>query len=492
MSKFSRRATFAVMCLASLLECGAVTIPDSLLRYSAELNASFSTGAHTPFWLVNNRFGLGSIEKNNGYVRAGVFHDAQRRYDKKFSWGAGVDLAGAWNYSSAFIVQQLYADVRYRSLELSLGSKERSSGFNDPRLSSGNLLFSTNARPVPQLRLSMPDYTAVPFTKRWLAVKGYVAYGFFTDDRWQRKFAGENGRYTQHVLYHAKGGYLKIGREDKLPFTLEAGLEMGAQFGGKAYNHGEVLDMPNGIKDWIKVFFPSAGGGDTPMSEQTNVYGNHTGDWNFRLNWAPQGSEWRASIYYDHFFEDHSMMFFDYTWRDMLLGLEVSFPKNRVASKLVYEYLYTKDQAGPVYWDHVPEIPEQVSGRDEYYNHGIYNAWQHWGMGMGNPLLISPIYNSDGSISFRHNRVKGHHLGVEGQPLDWMSYRLLLSYTRSWGTYSNPTPEIARNFNTLLEVTFAPRRFTGWTAPVSAASDGGAMLGPSFGMMLSIKKTGWL
>lgn len=479
-----------------IIACGsvthAITIPDSLLRYSAEVSASFSTGAHTPFWLVNNRFGLSSIEKNSGYVRAGLFHDARRRYDKKVSWGAGVDLAAAWNFTSPFIVQQLYADLRYRCLELSVGSKERTSGFNNPRLSSGNMLFSTNARPIPQARIAIPEYVSVPLTRNWLAVKGYLSYGFFTDDRWQKDFAKSTRRYTEHVLFHAKGGYLRIAQPEVMPFELEGGLEMGAQFGGKAFNGDQVIDMPNGIKDWIKVLYPSSGGSDTPLGEQTNVYGNHTGDWNFRLSWVPRDSEWSARLYYDHFFEDHSMMFLDYTWRDMLLGYEMTFPKNPVVSTLVYEYLYTKDQAGPVYWDHTPEIPEQVSGRDDYYNHGIYNAWQHWGMGIGNPLIISPIYNQNGYIGFRHNRVKGHHLGWEGEPLPWLSYRVLLSYTRSWGTYGSPTGEIARNFNTLIETTFTPSRLPGWQATLSVATDGGAMLGPSFGMMLSIKKTGWL
>lgn len=186
------------------------------------------------------------------------------------------------------------------------------------------------------------------------------------------------------------------------------------------------------------------------------------------------------------------MMFFDYTWRDMLLGVEAHLPANRWVDAVVYEYLYTKDQAGPVYWDHTPEIPEQVSGRDQYYNHSIYTGWQHWGMGIGNPLLISPVYNRDGIISFRHNRLKGHHLGFEGSPLAWLRYRVLLSYTRSWGTYDEPTRRIERNFNTLLETTFSPSGLKGWSATLSIGSDGGALLGPSFGAMLAIRKTGIL
>ena len=133
-----------------------------------------------------------------------------------------------------------------------------------------------------------------------------------------------------------------------------------------------------------------------------------------------------------------------------------------------------------------------MSGRDQYYNHVIYTGWQHWGYGIGNPLLISPLYNADHSLYFYHNRIKGHHFGLEGRPSACVGWRLLLSYTRSWGTYDTPTRRVMRNFNTLAEVTYSPRRLAGWSATLSVATDGGALLGPSFGTMLSIKKTGWL
>ena len=465
-------------------------MPDSI-HYSVEANTSFSSGENTPFWLANNRFGLSSIKKNNGYLRAGIFRDAHKN-GKRFAWGAGVDLAVAYNFTSTFIVQQLYGELRYRCLSLTVGSKEFSSGFNNPRLSSGNMLFSTNARPIPQARIEIPEYTVVPLTKGWLAVKGFFSYGMFTDDKWQKSFAAPGSKRTEHVLFHSKGGFLRIGDPDRFPVQLEGGLQMAAQFGGESIRGDAVIKMPHGIKDWLKVIILSSGGADTPIGEQTNVYGNHVGDWNFALSWNSKDSPWKVKLYYDHFFEDHSMMFMEYTWHDMLLGVEASFPKNPVVSTFVYEYLYTKDQAGAVYWDHTPEIPEQVSGRDQYYNHSIYTGWQHWGMGIGNPLLISPVYNRNHLIDFQHNRIKGHHFGFEGDPLPWLSYRVLMSYTRSWGTYDDPTSRVLKNFNTLFETTFTPEKLKGWSGTLSIGSDGGSLLGPSFGAMLSIKKTGWL
>ncbi|MDE6142763.1 MAG: hypothetical protein K2F94_01655, partial [Muribaculaceae bacterium] len=45
------------------------------VRFLAESRVTFSAGSHTPLWLVSNIQGLGSIKKNNGFVRAALFKD---------------------------------------------------------------------------------------------------------------------------------------------------------------------------------------------------------------------------------------------------------------------------------------------------------------------------------------------------------------------------------------------------------------------------------
>ncbi len=474
-------------------------LPDSTYRYSAEVTASFSSGSHTPFWLVNNRFGLSSLEKNSGYVRAGLFKEM--KYDRRFSWDFGVDLAAAWNYSSSFIVQQLYAGVRYRCLDLTIGSKERQEGLINHSLGSGDMLFSENSRPIPQIYLSVPEYQFIPGTKRWLAARGYFSFGRYTDGDWSERIIGPNHLYNVGRWQHTKGLFLRLGDPDRHQFSFEGGLEMGCQFGGTLYatdEHGNKVvktKFHTGLKDLIKVVIP-LGGGDTndpvQSGELTNALGNHVGQWSAAVGWRSRDRQWGARLYYQHFFDDHSMLFFDHAWRDMLLGLELKFPDNRFVSTFVYEYLITKDQSGPVYWDATDKIPEQVSGADDYYNHIFYGNWQHWGMGLGNPLVISPIYNADGSLFFRHNRIKGHHWGWEGDPHPDLHYRVLMSYTRSWGSYFFPTPDIVHNFNALVELTYAPHQLPGWSGRVSFGADGGRLLGKSVGVMVTISKKGWL
>ena len=113
-------------------------------------------------------------------------------------------------------------------------------------------------------------------------------------------------------------------------------------------------------------------------------------------------------------------------------------------------------------------------------------------MGIGNPLVISPIYNNDGTIQFTSNRLIGHHIGFMGQPLKQLGYRALFSYTRNWGTYFKPLNNIKSNFNALIELTYSPKRLRGFEATLGVGIDRGSLIGNSTGAMITIKKTGIL
>lgn len=504
MEKITQKMRFltAMILLAASLPAAAgifSSLPDSTYRYSVTLNGSVSSGDFTPFWLVNNRQGLSSLRKDNGYLRASLFRRADTT--RTWSWDFGVDLAVAAHYQSTFNVQQLYAGVNWRWLNLTIGSKERHAFLGDWRLSSGDLLFSENARPIPQARLETRDYVFIPGTRNWLSVRAYISVGAFTDTHWAEDYVPETSRLARNVLFHSKGLMFRIGDPARDQLTFEGGMEMGAQWGGtirrydKATGKFTYSHMGHSLKDFWHVLIPSSGGDSsdpTQMGEILNCYGNHTGQWSFGLNWLPDYTQWGVKAYYKHYFEDHSMMTFDYPWRDMLIGGEIRLPANPVIDKFVYEYLMMKFQAGPVYWDHTPEINSQVSGRDDYYNHGIYNGWQHWGMGIGNPLLRAPLYNSNHELYFYHNRVKAHHFGFGGAPLPGLDYRVLFTYNRSWGTYGFPTSQVLHGYNLLLEATWRPARLKGWSGTLSLGADWGKLTGRSRGMMLSISKSGWL
>lgn len=204
-------------------------------EYRIEAQGSFSS-EKTPLWLNANKYGLSSLEKNNGYLRGAVSRPITNDSEKKWGYGYGIDLAVPFNYTSKFIVQQAYAEGRWLHGTLSVGSKQRKMNLKNNTLSSGSQTLGVNARPVPQVRLSLEDYWKVPLTNGWLQLKGHIAYGMLTDNSWQHDFTQKRSRYADNTLYHSKAGFLRIGKDPYMyPFSIELGLEMASLFGGTAY-----------------------------------------------------------------------------------------------------------------------------------------------------------------------------------------------------------------------------------------------------------------
>lgn len=467
------------------------------LSYRIEMGGTVGNGTYAPLWFTSNRNGLSSTNPHSGYLLAGITYNKQFKYG--WNINAGLDLTGGIHHTQKMAIHQIYTDLSWRALTLSIGSKERD-GFplnKNPQLSSGMMVEGSNTQPIPQIRGEIKDYFNVPGTKGWIAFKGHLAYGSFADNHWQRDFVNPGQYFVEDVLYHSKSFMLRLGNKQSFPLEFEVGILMASQFGGDKYLkhlNGEIekiLDMPENLKAYWKALWPQAGGSDTPYGEQTNVEGNMLGSWNFALNYYL--GKWKIRAYLEHYFEDHSQMFWEYgRWKDGQLGIEVTFPKNRWINTIVWEGLCTKDQTGPsLYNGFEGQFPEyQISGLDDYYNHYIYGAWQYKGLTMGNPLLPGPAYNENHRISFKSNRVRAHHLGINGNPTQEWTYRILISFARHWGTYYSPLDKQRKQFSSLYETTYTPNWTKGWSTSIALGIDRGNYLGNSTGCMLTIKKTG--
>ena len=519
--KTACRTTVLILMTAVLTTTTATTVSatgrmaDSL-AYRVELQATTSTGDHSPLWLNANRYGLSSVDCNSGLVRAAVGRpltaDSTRR------WGVGymADVAVAAGLTSTFVVQQAFVEARWLRGVLTVGSKEQPLELKNPLLSSGSQTLGINARPVPSVRLSLPDYWTVPGTRGWLSLKGHMAYGMTTDDGWQKDFSAPGKRRTEHVLLHTKAGYLRLGPRN---ITLEAGLEMGCHFGGTTRNMVmpvdgvmKIVDVENrrDLKAFLHTLIP--GGTDNGEAGSTGVYentsGNHVGSWVVRLTF--DYPRWALAVYGDHFFDDQSSMFlldydgfgtgsewnvkkhnrfFLYDLRDIMLGMELRLKQCRWVSAAVVEYLYTKYQSGPVYHDHTMNVSTHISGRDDYYNHSQLVGWQHWGQVMGNPLYRSPLYNDNAYIYVQNNRFVAWHLGLSGQPLPALDYRLLATWQRNYGTYDVILPDPCNTVSLMGEAVWRLR--DGWQLKAAVGYDHGRVYGDNTGVQLSVSKTGF-
>lgn len=464
--------------------------------YKIEASALAGKGKFAPLWFSANRFGVYGNDKKQALLRAGVNY----RQELKHNWrvGAGLELVGGKNLVSDFWVHQAYVDIAWRKLNLSIGSKERF-GFpleKNSSLSSGWLVEGNNARPVPQMRLETVGFWSVPGMNDWLAMKGHIAFGEFVDGRWQKDFVSSGNRYVNRTLYQSKSLMFRLGNQRVFPLDFEFGILMAGQFGGRQYIKNEdgtvsmTIDMPKGLKSYWKAFFPQSGDSENPIKgEQANIEGNVLGSWNFALN--SQLGDWKLRMTYEHYFEDHSQMFWQYgRWKDGQLGLEIGLPKNRWVSNVVWEVMSTKDMSGPFEFYDSATGECLFSGGDSYFNHYIYQAWQNYGMGMGYPLIPGPIYNADGSITFKSNRVSSHHIGIDGNPSDEWSWRVLASFVRHWGTYGVPLDKQRKQFSGMAEVKYLPNWAKGWSVSATAGLDRGNYLGNQTGVMVSLCKTG--
>ena len=282
----------------------------SSLTYRIETQATLSKG-QTPLWLNANRYGLSSLDKTNGYVRAAVMRPLSADSARRWAIGYCADVAVPLHYTSNVVLQQAYVEARWLHGVITAGAKEWPLQMKNQTLSSGSQTLGINARPVPQVRIALPEYWQLPFGGGWLHLKGHIAYGMMTDDAWQHDFTNRQSKYADHVLYHSKAGYLKIGNEySTFPLSVELGLEMATLFGGTPYrpsNDGTMQPIPtnHGLKSFWHAFFP--GGQDATDGMYANNEGNIVGSWLMRVNYDRE--LWRFSLYADHFFEDHSQMF---------------------------------------------------------------------------------------------------------------------------------------------------------------------------------------
>lgn len=109
-------------------------------------------------------------------------------------------------------------------------------------------------------------------------------------------------------------------------------------------------------------------------------------------------------------------------------------------------------------------------------------------VGQSTPAL--PVYNTDGSLSCRFNRVQAFHAGLAGDPCPDVHWRALFTHVRTLGTYDAPTPTPRHATYFMAEVGYTPHQMPGWGATLSIGTNAGQLIGTSQGLMLTVTKTG--
>lgn len=452
--------------LLSVLFCSFATrAQDTLstrITYDLATEVSVGTGDYTAFQLATNRHHVLGTRSNTAYLRGAV--NAIHSLGKEFTLSGAVDVIASVHADHKAYLQQCYANLSYKSFFIEAGSREEKPVLRDDLLSTGSFVKGTNAKPIPQVHFGTNGFWTVPYTKDWLQINFDFGYGKFMDsDYHERLFyqQDKNTRYAAGTYYHQKHLYFRSNPAKR--FFVVAGVEHAVQFAGTRYKYedGEltVKKKPSNLKAFWNVIFP---GGDSNYFENDSqedwVFGNHVGMMTVQIGWNIDKNH-QLQAYLDNPFEDGSGIRKGNGW-DGLWGLQYN---NKATGRqyirgVVLEYFQTTNQSGPLHWDSgdYPEpirsqITDFVTGNDNYYNHFFYDGYAHYGMALGNALITSPIYNKDGFLYFRDNRVKAWHMGVNGEITDHLSYLVKGSYREGWGTYFSPLSIKHHSFDAMLQ-----------------------------------------
>ena len=499
-----------IIALASLAVASLHVRAEYTVNYEVSLTGGSGSGDFAPYYISALRGG-----RISGATDIQAEASAWRPLDReaRFSYGFGADIVAGYassveyeRYSavdndwfthkmrpSSAWIQQLYGEIKYRSLFLSAGLREHESALLNQRLTSGDLVESGNARPIPQVRAGLIDFRDIPFTNGWVQIQGVLSYGKMLDNDWWRDhYNYYNSFLTVNEWYTYKRCYFRT-RPD-MPFSVTVGMQAAGEFGGRTmkYRRGKCYEVQHN-KVNLETFFKML----LPVNDGDEAYyaGNHLGSWDLRARYRlKNGCE--LSAYFSGPFEDGTGIGKRNGW-DGLWGLEYKAPSSGgIVSGAVIEYMDFTNQSGPIHFNpndyDGTTITDHVNGSDDYYNHASYNSYAYYGMSIGTPALMAPIYNLDGYNRYVCNAMRGFHVAVEGSLSSTVDYRVKGGYRKAWGSGYQMLASPIHLSSVMAEVTWRPRRIDGLSVNAQAGLDRGNMPADAFGVMVSVKYKGLL
>ncbi len=449
-----------------------ITHAEIPLTYHASVTGQVSTLSLSPYMLGSWNEGR-YVEGNGIWQEAGIGKELD--LSKRFSWSFGLDyIAGAaqktdydrwndsekeWTKHSAHLpyirLQQLYGELKYRQVFLTLGMKNSHSKIVDDELSSGDLTRSNNAPPIPGIAGGFLDFQDIPFTKGWVQIDGEIMYGKMTDSGFKKsEFNYYSGIEAINLWYNYKRCYFRTNPDKK--FHVTVGMQAASFDGGATFTYinGKLIKSEIrgfNLEDVFQMFFPRPGG-------EAYYAGSHLGSWDLKAVYKFR-DESKLSAYFEWPWEDGSgigkMNGFDGLW-----GIKYDFAHKGIVTKALVEYLDFTNQSGPIHFDPEDNLESPLlgyaQGADDYYNNDFYGAYSNYGMSIGTPFLVSPIYNRNGVLRFLHTRARGFHIALAGNPCDWLSYTAKIGYEKAGGAGKYPSFRRLESTSAMIDASVVP------------------------------------
>lgn len=458
-----------------------------------EAGGLVSSSAETPFWLRANQFGAIPLAAPAAVLQVRirqeypVFSSTSRL--NRFKWGFGLHTAVNLGATNRLVLPEAFVSIRYGKIELFGGRRQQVIGLGDTTLSSGFIIGSGNALPIPKIQLGTKGYAFVPFTGRFVAINAGFAHGWYS------------APYIKGAYLHQSNLYLRLGKAASL-IKVHAGINHQVLWGGQAdYLKGApsfAVDgrLPSSLRDYIYVVT-----GTVPNDWYNRGYtandsygiGNHLGSYDVGLEVTTRKSAWM--LYYQHPYEDVSSLI-GVNFPDGLWGLRwASSQKQERSSRfqlrhLTLEHLTTLDQSGSTFY----VTNSSYQGQDNYFNHGQYKeGWSYKGRAIGTPFIAPatdylPDVQKIGAIYFPNNRVSVWYVGAQGLLFSRLDWTMRLSYSLNYGRFQQPFDPVRKQFSSMLSVRSPLLRWPNTYLLVRAGLDEGNLYSKSVGCHISVQK----
>jgi len=487
MKRLSRILAIVVLCCFA----GEVSAQQENVVFGLESRAVYTSNGTVPFWLRSNQFGSVPLAG----ASLSLIGSARKDYDpvagKFFDWGASFEGRANLGQGSNLTLIEGYGKVRLGIFELRAGRSKTITGLCDTTLTSGSWSIAGNSPGIPGIELSVRNFQPLPWFGELFAFKGNFLHGWMGDvpmKRWfddgdtvpiktylhQKSFYGRFGKPSWRL--HLYGGFnhqVTWGNEDEFytrDFDLSPFKTYGYVLTGKRYNNGFI--------------------------DQTRL-GNHMGSIDLGLEYRFKNVD--ILFYRQNFYEGGALSKLA-NIQDGLNGISIANKKESEKqvnwNKILFEFLYTVNQAGEA-WS-----PEYGSLYEGYYNHGEYvEGWSYKNKGIGTPFISTIDAVRSGLPSapeeyFINNRVIAVHCGLEGI-VGTVNYTLKASWSKNYGTYWTtdeeqttglPNPGAYGIFGTQRQVSafldLEKSIEQGFTFGLTGAFDQGTLLYNSIGLFL--------
>ncbi|MBR5041644.1 MAG: hypothetical protein IKX67_00245 [Bacteroidales bacterium] len=416
--------------------------------FSMMLLGALSSGGSLPFWAVSNKNGI--MPEENGAV---AYVSAYKPFDQSrtFQWQAGASLAASASFMPSLpgldaeaprlMVDELYAGVRWKVLRADLGMMHREREFlgSDPALGSlsvteGHVVESNNARTMPGYKLVLEPW-AVPFTDGHLLLSGIWGDYKTIDDR-----------FVKGALVHRLRGMLTY--DSRNHFYAGAGIDHYALWGGVP-SDPKYVPIEVNLSNYLRICTGRSASPAGSRNDQMNCLGDHGGAEQLRIGWRED--KYEIAFQWEKPYNDKSGMRMN-NFPDGVYTLHWSLKdKNSWVSDALVEVHYTMWQSGTIHERETDADGNQINwhkldndkkinifGGDSYFTNGEYKSgWTHFGRPICGPLFFTST-SSAGITTIGNNRYEALHFGISGKLWRYAPYKLMLTASRDYGTYSRP------------------------------------------------------